>query len=316
MTDITVAMCTWNRAGILDGTLAAVAALRAPEGVTWELVVVDNNSTDDTPAVLGRYADKLPLRVVRETRQGTSHARNAAVAAVRSDWFVFLDDDCRPEPDLLEQYAEAARLHPDVALFGGTMRPDFESPPPAWFADNLDLLGPVTAGNEKPGPNRPLGPTEAAFTGNVMLRTAVARAYPFDTRLGYVGGNRMAGEDIDLYVRVVGGGHRAYWWGTAVVRHFLPARAVTAAAVARKYHGDGRAEVRMHADEFRRLPAVLGVPRWAVRQYLTARVTHALLSRWNARRWLVSFQTRHRMAGLIAEMWAARRGRPAARDGH
>lgn len=300
--DITVAMCTWNRAAILDGSLAAVAAMRIPSGVTWELVVVDNNSTDDTPAVLARWADKLPLRVVRETRQGTSHARNAAVAAVRSDWFVFLDDDCRPEPDLLEQYLEAIRLHPDVVLFGGTMNPEFETPPPPWLARNLDLIPQVIVHMTLPGPDRrPLSPGESVVTGNMLLRTAVARRYPFNTALGYVGGNRMAGEDIELYDRIVRDGHATFWWGTAVVRHYLPAAAMTSAAIARKYVGEGRLEVRQGGATAPGLPRVFGLPRWAVREYLLATLSLPLFAAINSRRWLRAFIQRSRMRGLMAE---------------
>ena len=299
--DITVAMCTWNRAAILDGSLAAVAAMRIPSGVTWELVVVDNNSTDDTPAVLARWADKLPLRVVRETRQGTSHARNAAVEAVRSDWFVFLDDDCRPEADLLEQYLEAIRLHPDVVLFGGTMRPEFESPLPKWLAANIRQLDTVTAWLDK-GPNRPLGPTESVYTGNLLVKSVVARRLPFDTTLGYVGANRMAGEDIDFYVRVVAAGHRAYWWGTAAVRHFIPDAAISLPAIARKFYGEGVVEVRLYPDEIRQLPTLLGVPRWAFKGYLVSSVARWLLAPIRGGRWLHAFTQQARFRGLLAEV--------------
>lgn len=305
--DLTVAVCTWNRAEILDGSLAAIAAMRIPAGVTWELVVVDNNSTDHTQAVLQKYLDKLPLRIVKETRQGTSYARNTAVAAVRSDWFVFLDDDCRPEPDLVEQYSEAIRLHPDVALFGGTMRPEFESPPPKWLAENIRQLDNVTAWMEKAGPNRPLGPAESVFTGNLSVRTAVARQLPFDTNLGYVGGNRMAGEDIDFYVRVVGAGHRTYWWGTAAVRHFIPNRALTLNAIARKFYGDGAVEVRLYPEEIRALPTLLGVPRWALKQYVLASLSRRFYAPFSPARWLAAFASQARMRGLIAESRIARR---------
>ena len=77
--DVTVAICTWNRADLLDRTLAEMAALRVPAGLRWELVVVDNNCTDHTDAVAARYAGRLPLRLLHQPTPGKSHAANLAL---------------------------------------------------------------------------------------------------------------------------------------------------------------------------------------------------------------------------------------------
>ena len=82
---VTVAICTWNRARLLDQTLTGLHALRIPEGITWELLVVNNRSTDDTDAVISRHADTLRLRRLCEPKQGLSNARNCAVRAARGD---------------------------------------------------------------------------------------------------------------------------------------------------------------------------------------------------------------------------------------
>src|SRR4051812_37235025 len=101
---ITVAVCTWNRAGLLDRTLSRMCQLRVPEGVEWELLVVNNNCTDETDAVLARYQGRLPLRRLSEPSQGHSHARNRAVRAARGELLIWTDDDVLVEPDWIAGY--------------------------------------------------------------------------------------------------------------------------------------------------------------------------------------------------------------------
>lgn len=71
---VTVAICTWNRAALLDQTLAELGQMRIPDGVDWELLVVNNNCTDATDAVLVRDASRLPLRRLFESQPGQSRA--------------------------------------------------------------------------------------------------------------------------------------------------------------------------------------------------------------------------------------------------
>jgi len=77
---ITVAICTWNRARLLDQTLNHMRNLQIPPDVDWELLVVNNNCTDQTDTVIERYEGDLPIRRLFEARPGLSHARNRALA--------------------------------------------------------------------------------------------------------------------------------------------------------------------------------------------------------------------------------------------
>src|SRR4051812_1329005 len=101
---VTVAICTWNRAALLDRTLARLRDLRIPPGLSWELLVVDNNCTDETSAVLARHAKHLPLRALHEPKQGHSHARNRAVAEARGDLLLWTDDDVLAHADWLAEH--------------------------------------------------------------------------------------------------------------------------------------------------------------------------------------------------------------------
>ena len=92
--DISLILCTRDRAGALKGALDAVAALDFAG--TWEVVLVDNGSSDTTKAVIEDFAKKVafPVRYVHQPIKGLSNARNAGLAAARGAIIAFTDDDC------------------------------------------------------------------------------------------------------------------------------------------------------------------------------------------------------------------------------
>src|SRR6185436_17449387 len=137
---VTVAICTWNRAELLRQTLEQMCALRIPAGVEWELIVVDNNCTDDTPQVVARFTDRLPVQRVVELRQGQSNARNRAMQVARGDLLVWTDDDVLVDEAWLSAYVAAAERWPLADFFGGLITPWFESDPPSWFQENARVL--------------------------------------------------------------------------------------------------------------------------------------------------------------------------------
>ena len=98
---VSVVICTWNRAGLLDQTLARMRELHVPAGLAWELLVVNNNCTDDTDAVAARHRGHLPLRPVREPTPGLSNARNKGLAEARGELILWTDDDVRVDPGWL-----------------------------------------------------------------------------------------------------------------------------------------------------------------------------------------------------------------------
>ena len=137
---VTVAICTWNRARLLEQTLEGLRGLQVPAGTDWELLVVDNNSTDDTADVLRHFEGRLPLTAIPETRQGHSHARNAAVVRARGELLLWTDDDVIVDPGWIAAYVSAAAAWPEAAFFGGTVEPWFATAPPDWLARHLGRL--------------------------------------------------------------------------------------------------------------------------------------------------------------------------------
>src|SRR5438876_1065934 len=177
---VTVAICTWNRAALLDQTLARMRDLCPPAGVTWELVVVDNNCTDGTAAVVARHAAHLPVRRVVEPKQGHSNARNRGVDEARGDYLIWTDDDVLVAPDWLGAYSAAFSRRPDAGYFGGKIEPWFEAdPPPAWVTANLDLLQGMLVIRDLGPEERPFAKDEQPFGANMAFPLAVQRRHRF-----------------------------------------------------------------------------------------------------------------------------------------
>jgi glycosyltransferase involved in cell wall biosynthesis len=241
----TVAICTWNRAALLDATLASIERMRVPDGTSWELLVVDNASTDATASVLDRWRSRLPLRSVRESRQGCSHARNRALDEARGALLVWTDDDVQVEPDWFAAYLDAAARHPQAAFFGGPVDPLFASPPAPWFAANLDVFAAALALRADPPGGGPLlrDASHVPYCANLALRLALCRGHRFDTEVGHRGTVRMGGEEVKLVEALLAEGRHGVWVRDARVRHHIPAERTTLRFLREHYRGKGRARV-------------------------------------------------------------------------
>ena len=159
---ITIALSTWNRATILDQTLFQMRLLRIPAGVQWELVVVNNNCTDDTDAVIARHSGDLPLRRLFEPNQGSSYGRNRAITASAGEVICFTDDDVLVDPEWLAEYVQAAKAWPQAGFFGGRIEPWFVKEPPPSIRRYIHVIGkrlrPERNGGRRASPREPRKP--------------------------------------------------------------------------------------------------------------------------------------------------------------
>ena len=132
--DISVVITTYNRCRVLPGALASVLRQEAAS-VRYEVIVVDNNSTDQTRQVVDRFIEdgNGNLRCVFEGRQGISYGRNAGIAAARAPIIAFTDDDVRVAPDWVTQIKRAFDEHPDADCVGGKVLPRWPAAPPGWL---------------------------------------------------------------------------------------------------------------------------------------------------------------------------------------
>jgi len=233
---ISVVIATYNRGEKLERTLRSLAAQTLPSD-EWEAVVVNNNSTDDTPEVFESFAAspegrRLDIRMVDEGRQGLSHARNRGIEEARGDIIVMIDDDEEARSGFLTAYRDFFSTHSDAVAAGGPMVACYEEERPRWMSHYTEALAASTID---------LGPRVRRFPrgrypigGNMAFRREVFEVYgTFNTSLGRTGSALLGGEEKDLFARISAGGSHRYpnneiWWiPGAVIDHIIPPSRLT-----------------------------------------------------------------------------------------
>jgi glycosyltransferase involved in cell wall biosynthesis len=135
--DISIAIPTYNRANHLPKILARLFNQHGVEQLKWEIIVIDNNSTDNTAEVIRNYLSQqpnnIPIRYFLETEQGAAFARLRAVREAKGQLIGFLDDDNLPAPDWISQAVAFGKTHPKAGAWSGQIHGDFEVKPPEKF---------------------------------------------------------------------------------------------------------------------------------------------------------------------------------------
>jgi glycosyltransferase involved in cell wall biosynthesis len=303
---LTVAVCTWNRAKLLDQTLERMRHLRVPPGVEWELLVVNNNCTDDTDAVIARHAGHLPLRRLLETKQGHSNARNCAIDHARGDLLIWTDDDVRVDPDWLEAYAAAAGRWPDAAYFGGRIRPWYEVEPPDWIRANASLLEGFLVTRDLGDTERPFEGGEHPFGANMAFRTHVLRRFRFDPQLGKVRDLNTIADETELLRRIGEGGMYGVWVPSAGLDHFFPRERMNREYFERYFFAGGITELRLHVvkDGYSPPPGpyLFGLPRWMWRRWTVCLARRSAARLQPGPGWVPAEIEWQKIRGLIHEL--------------
>jgi glycosyltransferase involved in cell wall biosynthesis len=224
--DATVVVCSYNRAESLEDTLAALARLEVQPARTWEVVVVDNNSHDNTKQVVEAAQRNWPrLRYVFESTQGLSHARNRGIAEATGEIILFTDDDVLPEPDWLETTLAGLDKY-DADACGGYIAPIWGAPPPAWLTERF--YGFLAVRTDRSDDYRIESPSQAPFGANMAIRRAVFDDVGlFDVSRGRKGGVLASGEDGELFERILAAGYEAVFLGQSRVHHKVEAFRLT-----------------------------------------------------------------------------------------
>jgi GT2 family glycosyltransferase len=276
--EISVVLPTWNNARQLAVTLQALLACRVPAGTSWELIVVNNNCTDDTGAVVARFRGRLPLVDVTEPRPGVSLARNAGLRAATGRLLVSADDDIYPAAEWLTSYWDAYVRHPTGVYFGGPIVSVFERPD---YDPALVALAPRSIrGFSLAQASGPTGHGHQFMGANwACPRDMLLSLGGFDERLGQnpASGRVMTGEETELIGRLDQAGWTAYYVAEATLGHFVPASKCRLEHVAARWGavGEKLAMDIMSTPGFQRRP---GVP-------VAARIAlFANWARWATRR--------------------------------
>jgi len=313
---ISVVIGTYNRARLLKGTLEALGSQEVPDPLEWEIVVVDNNSSDTTPQVVTEFSrtTAIPVRYVFEPRQGLSHARNRGIEEARGSILAFTDDDVLPAPDWIRQLAAAIDRW-NAHGVGGRILPRWSAAPPRWLTDNRRLLNRLAIMDFEASRllALPLEPRPQVWGANMAFRRELfEKVGGFDPRLGIVGTKLFRGEETDLVSRALECGLRIAYDPVLTVFHRIGPHRMRKAYFRKLMFDHAQLEARLEPVVSGR--AFLGAPLWSYRAALTdfwRWVGLALLRRSEAfdqhLAWLSS-------VGRLSGYWQVGRSRSLDRD--
>ncbi len=303
MPDVSVLICTRNRASQLASVLQDLGSVERPPGRTWELVVVDNGSVDDTPRVIAEAAAgfPVPLRGVREERRGKSHALNTGVAAAGGEVIILTDDDVEIAPGWLRAICEPFD-DPECGGVVGRVLPRFTVPVPGW----LPVEGPrritaalLTLDLGEEAVESPVPP----FGANMGFRRALLdRIGGFDVGLG--GGSSISlGDDTEFWYRARAAGARFMYAPNATVVHPIGPDRLNRRYLARWYREAGRAQAAF-ARPSGGARTWWGVPRYRYRECLS-HLVGGVTARTSADRFHHRLQV-HYFLGTLEELFRPR----------
>lgn len=254
---------TYNRHQLLRRTLSSLLAAEVPAGLNVRVTVVDNNSKDATRQTVENYKERFGGRLdyVFEGRQGRSFALNAGIASTTGELIGMIDDDEEVDSDWYSFIHSIFSL-PQVDFIGGPYVPRWAVEPPVWLPKNyLGAIGWVDGGErivpfDKHYPGMLMG-------GNAVLTRAILNKVGlYDTKLGRTDKRLLAGEDDDMYQRLLAAGARGFYVPDLVIYHYIPRERLTKNYFRRWCFWRGVSSGLI--DRERRMPVVYfgGIPRY------------------------------------------------------
>jgi len=290
--NITVILCTYNRCQSLARALESAAALTLPNDVEWELLIVDNNSRDQTREVAQSFCQRYPdrFRYLFEPKPGKSNALNAGISAARNDILAFLDDDVTVEPSWLQNLTAALR-DCQWAGAGGRILPQRAFDPPRWLPVDSHEWAPLAVFD--------MGPeagvlVEPPYGTNMTFRKYLFEKYGlFRTDLGPQPGSEIRSEDTEFGARLLTAGERLRYEPAAVVYHEVSDKRLQRRYFLAWWFDKGRAEIRQFRLPLHFRSCWWGIPRHLFRPLLT----------WTLR-WVMSVNPRARFNCKLKLWWS------------
>jgi len=268
--DISVVICTHNRAENLRTVLQSISILESPPDCSWELIIVDNNSRDHTREVVQGFVQSSTVKTsyIFEKQQGLCYARNAGVKAAIGEIVAFTDDDVTLDKRWLWSIKETFNRFDCIGV-GGKIVPVWDCEKPSWLAlegpfKPMDVLVSYDLGsNHCIIEQKHVPPVGANFA---FRKVAFEKYGFFRTDLGRMGSSLLLGEDTEFVRRLMSHGETIVYDPHAIVYHPVEEHRLRKSYFQSWYFGYGRSWVRMHgvANGF---VCYFGVPRYFLRLF-------------------------------------------------
>jgi glycosyltransferase involved in cell wall biosynthesis len=211
MSTFSFVVCTYNRIPFITETIESIL-LHCAQKSNYELLIIDNNSTDGTAEAVRPFLRNPVVRYVLETEQGLSHARNRGIKEAKNEVLIFVDDDIDLHPHYLD-VCEALFADPALNIAGGKVLA-FSAETPVWLPKKYYYLASMFDLGDEPQP------TNKLMGANYALRKTVAQRIGwYNPELGRKGNNLMAGEENDYFNRAQLLGYSIWYEPRLVVYH-------------------------------------------------------------------------------------------------
>lgn len=240
---LSVIICTYNRDKYIYNVLKSVADNDFPRE-QYEIVLINNNSTDNTEAECQRFQLDYPdvtFHYLVEKQQGLSYARNCGIVNSRGELLVYVDDDALVNPEYLQTYADFFAHNAHAVAAGGPILPEYETQEPSWMSHYTRQLvtGKLYLGDKErefPRGSYPGG-------GNSCYRKSVFdKIGLFNVELGRKGNSLIGAEEKDLYDKMTTLGMKFYYLPTSILYHIIPEKKLTSDYFNRLTYGIGVSE--------------------------------------------------------------------------
>lgn len=226
MPGLSIIVCCYNASERLPDTLTHLSNLVVNASVELELIVVDNNSQDQTVNVASENWQSLgtpfPIKFVAEKKPGLSFARRAGVLAAKFDLCVFCDDDNWFSPDYAATAIEIMNDHPEVGVLGGDSLPQFETAPPAWF---YDYATSYAIGSQADFEGHQIRKYTLWGGGMVFRSSLLKKIYLSEVEsliTDRKGSNLTSGGDNEICAWYIFAGYRMYYSPRLKMTHLMP----------------------------------------------------------------------------------------------
>jgi glycosyltransferase involved in cell wall biosynthesis len=239
---ISIVVCTYNREKYLPKMLESVANQNCSKN-DFELILVNNKSTDDTESIAEKFRDQnqnIQYHYFLEIQQGLSYARNRGIKESKGEFIVFIDDDAFLEENYvieLKQYLETSE---ELIGFGGKIYPFLECELPKWMSKYLStLMSIIDLGDEVKQFSRSKYPIGANMG---VSRKVIDKIGVFNESLGRTGTSMLGGEEKDFFFRIKEAGIPIYYFPKMLVHHVIPAKRLTVEFIKKQAEGIGISE--------------------------------------------------------------------------
>ena len=264
--DISVVVCTYNRSRHLKDLLKSLAVQFVPEGLEWEIVLVDNNSTDDTVSIVDKFIKDVdrPLTYAKEEKQGLSYARNRGILESKGKYIAFIDDDALADNNWLVSLYRAF-LNYGCDGVGGRIYLKPEKKMPRWLTKDLwGFLACLDHGDKAfEIIDHYIYGTNMSFSRRILDKVGL-----FDTSLGRTGHKPIGGEETELIKRILSSGAKIYYEPAAVVQHLVEDYKIKKQYFRLLHYYEGQWKGKTYNAEIKR--HIYGVPFFIFPQFLNS----------------------------------------------